>query len=151
MFAILVYMDSDVSALAKHFKKVIPQTADEVLGRRKNRTQPRVSDEVHDPYNSRKDKKLRNLSSLVATVQHGEHGSTEKTKEATQEKRNEDMCKGIEQTLTAGRSTKDTQCSNQNPKTNSPYGIRWAEYCNDRYNYIQPGTSIKASTGIENL
>ena len=111
MFTALIYMDSDVSALAKRFKKVIPQTTGEVLWRRKNRTQPRVSDEVHDPCNSRKDKKLRNYFSLVAAVQHGERGSTEKTNETTQEKRNEDRCKDIEETVTAGRSTKDAQYS----------------------------------------
>ena len=66
-FAPLLTLDEDAEAMITKFNAVMTETADEILGKHRQKTQPWVTDEILEMCNKRRDlKKLRNTTTGAA-------------------------------------------------------------------------------------
>ena len=161
-FAALSILDSEVDTLASEIKEVLLTTAEEVLGRKRRKTQPWVTNEVLDLCDRRRELKGKKHTSDEARANYQKAHREVRTKmRAAKEEWIEKQCNDIEKGMEAGNSKQAYSTLKALTKTSQPRANiidnkdgkpltdseevlkRWTEYCSSLYNYeLHPDTSI---------
>ena len=161
-FSALNLLDSDVDTLAGGIKEVLLTTAEEVLGRKRKRIQPWVSNEVLDLCDKRRElKRKRRTSNDTMALYRRVHREVRQKMRAAKETWIEEQCKAMDKGMQSGNSkqaydtlrtlTKTSQA--RTPVIEDKEGKllidsgdilkRWTEYCSSLYNFdLQPDISI---------
>ena len=104
-FAALSVLDSDVDTLASEIKEVLHTTAEEVLGRKRRKIQPWVTNEVLDLCDRRRELKGKKHTSEEARADYQRaHRDVRAKMRAAKEEWIERQCKDIERGMEAGNS-----------------------------------------------
>ena len=161
-FAALASLDNDIDTLAGNIKEVLITTADEVLGRRKRKIKPWVTDDILNLCDERRKLRQEKYSSQEAAAQYRLMNRTVRSKmRNAKEKWIEQQCGEIQQGMAAGNSKRAYETLRTLTKTQQPKASviedssgnlltestavqkRWTEYCQKLYNHeLQPDTSI---------
>ena len=161
-FAALNILDSEVDTLACDIKEVLLTTAEEVLGRKRRKIQPWVTNEVLDLCDKRRELKGKRHTSVEALANYQKANREVRTKmRAAKEEWIEEQCDNIEKGMETGNSKQAYSTLKALTKTSQPRANviddkdgnlltdsdevlkRWTEYCSNLYNYeLHPDTSI---------
>ncbi|XP_076436542.1 uncharacterized protein LOC143276040 [Babylonia areolata] len=161
-FAALNLMDIDVDTLANNIKEVLTTTAEQVVGKKRKRIQPWVTNEVLDLCGKRRELRKKKHSSNEARTKHQQVNREVRTKmKAAKENWIEEQCEEVEKGMEAGNSKRAYDILKTLTKTSQPRSAvikdkdgklltdseevlkRWTEYCDSLYNYqLNPDSSI---------
>ncbi|KAI8486085.1 hypothetical protein Bbelb_361850 [Branchiostoma belcheri] len=177
-FAALSVLDNDVDSLAENIKETLLTTAEEVLGKRRRKIKPWVTDDVLNLCDKRRELRQHKYKSqeLAAAYQQANRAVRSKMREV-KEKWIEEQCEEIEHGMQRGNSRKayetlkiltNTQQSSSKPTViedsdgnlltdSSAVLNRWTEYCEELYNHelqVDPAnltTSNRVERDLEDL
>ena len=161
-FAALNILDSEVDSLASDIKEVLLTTAEDVLGRRRRKIQPWVTNEVLCLCDKRRVMKGKRHTSEQALANYQKTNREVRTKmRAAKEEWIDRQCDNIEKGMEAGNSKQAYNTLRSLTRTSQPRAKviadkdgklltdsdqvlkRWTEYCGGLYNYeLKPDTSI---------
>ena len=155
-------LEGDINDLTDHIKTALQESAEEVLGRRRKKNKPWVTDDILDLCDKRRDLKKTKKDNPEAAQHHRDVNKTirKKMKEAKENWISE-MCDNIDTGMRKGNSKMayDTLKLLTRPQQTRTSVIedkkgevlteeaavikRWTEYCEELYNYkLRPDTSI---------
>ena len=104
-FAALNLIDSDVDTMASEVKEVLLSSADEILGKRRRKIKPWVTDTVLDLCDKRRELRSQKHSSDEARAQYQQaHRAVRKKMAAAKEEWIEEQCNTIEKNIKSGNS-----------------------------------------------
>ncbi|XP_076443965.1 uncharacterized protein LOC143282251 [Babylonia areolata] len=161
-FAALNLMDIDVDTLSNNIKEVLTTTAEQVVGKKRKRIQPWVTNEVLDLCDKRRELRKKKHPSNEARTKHQQVNREVRTKmKAAKENWIEEQCEEVEKGMEAGNSKRAYSTLKTLTKTSQPRSAviedkdgklltdseevlkRWTEYCDGLYNYqLNPDSSI---------
>ncbi|XP_076454867.1 uncharacterized protein LOC143289703 [Babylonia areolata] len=161
-FAALNLMDIDVDTLANNIKEVLTTTAEQVVGKKRKKIQPWVTNEVLDLCDKRQELRKKKHSGNEARTEHQQVNREVRTKmKAAKENWIEEQCEEVEKGMEAGNSKRAFSTLKTLTKTSQPRSAviedkdgmlltdseevlkRWTEYCDGLYNYqLNPDSSI---------
>ena len=161
-FAVLNLLDRDVDDLAEEFKEAVLDTAEEVLGRQRKKTQPWIPNEVLDLCDERRNLKGKRFTSPEAAEQYRKANrqvrtQMKKAKEDWISQQCDIINQGMEQgncktaydtlkKLTKVQQHKSSVIENSKGEllTDETAVLkRWTEYSQELYNFpLQPDTSL---------
>lgn len=161
-FAALATLDCDIDTLAGNIKEVLLSTAKEVLGKRRKRKQPWVTEDILDLCDERRAWKKKKSQDLTSADKYRlVNKQIRKRMKKAKEDWIEDQCCNVEEGLANGNSKKAYETLRILTKTqqraatviedssgqllteNTAVLSRWTEYCRDLYNHkTEPDLSI---------
>ena len=161
-FAALNFVDSDVDTLAEDINEVLRSTASEVLGKRRKKAKPWITNKVLDLCDRRRELRSKKHSSQEALKEYRQaHNKVRKEILAAKEDWIEEQSRSIDSHMERGNSKAaysalKTLTSTSKPRMtvmeskdgklltdNQEVLERWTEYCGDLYNYeLKPDVSL---------
>ena len=161
-FAALNLIDNDVDSLASEVNDVLLAAAKEVLGKKRKKIKPWVTDEILDLCDKRRELRCKRDTSRELRAQYQQaHAEVRRKMKEARENWIEEQCDTIEKSMVTGDSKAAYNTLKVLTKTSQPRTAvidnkdgklltdkdqvleRWTEYCNGLYNYeLKPDRSI---------
>ncbi|XP_071853374.1 uncharacterized protein, partial [Apostichopus japonicus] len=153
IFAPLLTLDDDAEALTTRFNEVLTETAGDILGKYRRKTQPWVTDEILEMCDTRR--ALKNGKTTRAGADAYRHINKKIRKDMNKAKEGwiENQCSEIEKRLSNNNTRRSNQLVKHLTKQKQPRGNtlqdkegnclmegkeilnRWTEYCSELYNH----------------
>ena len=161
-FAALNLVDGDVDTLASNIKEVLTSTADEVLGKRKKKIKPWVTDAVLELCDERRKLRKDKYANDAARAKYQEaHRAVRSEMRTAKEAWIEKQCATIDNEMSRGNSKTAYNVLKMLTTTSKPRAMviddkdgklltdqdevlkRWTEYCDELYNFhIRPDAEM---------